>query len=378
MNSANAIFVIDPAPATTATAQIVALDAIPTKWDDAWIDLAFNAVEPNPFAEHWFLRPAIEQFLGGTQAKMIGVWQENELIGLLAVTTSQRYGRLPVSHVQNWLHYHCFYGAPLIRKGREALFWHTILNMLDDAPWAPNFLHLAGVDPHGAAFRSLCAARPTDIVHRSERAMLQTSMNPDSYLAENLRAKKQKEIRRLRARLEEMGTVGFAKLSTDDSVASWTSDFLAVEASGWKGREGSALGSCSSTTTFCTQVVAGAHAAGKLDMLKLTVDGKPVAMLINLRTPPGSFAFKIAFDEKFARYSPGVLIKIESMKMLSHPQIAWTDSCAAEDHPMINSLWAERREIVRVTVPLAGKRRRAVFRGARMLENVAARVRKLT
>ena len=110
-------------------------------------------------------------------------------------------------------------------------------------------------------------------------------------------------------------------------------------------------------------------------MLRLTLDAKPIAMLVNFITPPGAFAFKIAFDENCARFSPGVLIKIENLKMLDREDVDWTDSCAVEDHPMINSLWAERREIVRVTVPLAGARRKALFSAARGLETLAATLR---
>jgi hypothetical protein len=52
------------------------------------------------------------------------------------------------------------------------------------------------------------------------------------------------------------------------------------------------------------------------------------------------------------------------------------DSCAVEDHPMINSLWGERRGIVRVTVPLSGFRRRAEFRLCRALEDASAALRR--
>jgi hypothetical protein len=56
--------------------------------------------------------------------------------------------------------------------------------------------------------------------------------------------------------------------------------------------------------------------------------------------------------------------------------IDWMDSCAAENHPMINSLWAQRREIVRISVPLKGKRRRATFAACRTLERASAFVRR--
>ena len=44
---------------------------------------------------------------------------------------------------------------------------------------------------------------------------------------------------------------------------------------------------------------------------------------------------------------------------------------------MINSLWTERRSIVRVSVPLAGRGRRFVYAGARALETGSALLRRL-
>ncbi len=368
-----------PAPMTAsglaAIAEVVPLNDIPAHWDAPWRDLAKCASEPNPFAECWFLRPAVRHLHTKADDRMIGVWRDGLLLGLMPVTAAQRYGRMPVRHIENWVHYHCFFGSPLVRAGAEAAFWQAILNMLDHAGWAANFLHIVGIDPTSSVLAELQATRQADIVHRSERAMLCSDLAPTAYYEGHVRQKKRKEIRRLRSRLDELGTVEFADLASDGSVDSWIQDFLALEASGWKGREGSALNDDPATKLFFSEAVSGAHRAGKLEMLRLTLDTKPIAMLVNFLTPPGAYAFKIAFDEDYARFSPGVLIKIENLKTLDRQDIDWTDSCAVEDHPMINSLWAERREIVRVTVPLAGARRRAAFKVARGLETLAAHLR---
>jgi CelD/BcsL family acetyltransferase involved in cellulose biosynthesis len=358
-----------------AVAEIVPLHAIPLQWDAAWHDLAAHASEPNPFVENWFLRPAIHSL--GTQAgdRMIGVWRGKMLIGMIPLTTARRYGRMPIRHIENWVHYHCFFGVPLVRSGSETMFWGALLALLDRTDAAENFLHIVGLDPTGPVFAGLQQIRRADIVHQSARAMLCSELNPTAYYEAHVRQKKRKEIRRLRSRLDELGAVAFSDLASDGPVDTWIADFLALEASGWKGREGSALDGDPATKRFFEDAVSGAHRSGKLDMLRLTLDGKPIAMLVNFLTPPGAFAFKIAFDENCARFSPGVLIKIENLRMLDRTDIDWTDSCAVEDHPMINSLWAERREIVRVTVPLAGARRMAVFNAARSLETLAARVR---
>ena len=363
------------APAATAAAEVVALGNIPAHWDSAWIDLAANASEPNPFAECWFMRPAIRDLKPAPDNRMIGVWREGALIGMIPVMLADRYGRMPIRHVENWVHYHCFYGVPLVRRGTEAAFWSIVLDLLDCSDWAESFLHIVGIDPAGPVFAALQQTRRADVVHRSARAMLHSNLKPTAYYEANVRPKKRKEIRRLRSRLDELGTVAFSDLASDGPVDTWIAEFLALEASGWKGREGSALGDSPSTKRFFEEAIRGAHHLGALDMLRLTLDAKPIAMLVNFITPPGAFAFKIAFDEDYARFSPGVLIKIENLRMLDRDEIEWTDSCAVEDHPMINSLWAERRDIVRVTVPLAGARRKVVFNAARGLEMLAARVR---
>jgi CelD/BcsL family acetyltransferase involved in cellulose biosynthesis len=354
------------------TTEVVPMSAIPSVWDPAWDELAANAAEPNPFYERWFLKPAIARLQPDDGARMIAVWQGRVLIGLLPVTAHGKYGRAPIRHLENWAHYHCFYAAPLVRRGQESAFWDAALSLLDAADWAPGFLHLTGLDAEGPVLHALQATRRADIVHRSERAMLQSPLSPTAYYETHIRKKKRKEIGRLQSRLRDEGDVRFEMLDDAAALDEWIDHFLALEAAGWKGQAGSALGANADTATFFREAVRGAQAAARLEMRRVTLNGRPIAMLVNFLTPPGSFSFKIAFDEDFARFSPGVLIQIENLKILEHPGIAWMDSCAAEDHPMINSLWAERREIVRVTVPLAGAKRMATFHAARALETAAA------
>lgn len=362
-------------PSASARAETVPLGDIPCSWDNAWDDLAAHAAEPNPFNERWFLGAAVRHLPPNKGSRMVAVWQDGHLAGMMPLAIANRYGRLPVRHVQNWLHYHCFYGAPLIRRGAEAVFWATLLGSLDAADWAPGFLHIAGLDPDGAAFKTLAQTRRADIVHRSERAMLASDLNAQAYYETHVRKKKRKEIGRLRSRLGELGAIRAERMPAGGDIRQWIADFLALEASGWKGREGSALAAQPETRAFFEQCIAAADQAGKLELLRLTRDEEPIAMLVNFMTPPGSYSFKIAFDEAYARFSPGVLIQIENLGVLARDDIAWMDSCAVEDHPMINSLWAERREIIRVTVPLAGLGRRTRFHGARAIETAAAMAR---
>jgi hypothetical protein len=100
----------------------------------------------------------------------------------------------------------------------------------------------------------------------------------------------------------------------------------------------------------------------------LRVGEKTIAMLVNFLAYPGSFSFKIAYDEAYARYSPGILIEKANLQRLGDPCFGWMDSCAVEDHPMINSLWRSRREMVRIALPRKSARATILFRAVRLAE----------
>lgn len=345
--------------------------------DTSWDAVAARPSEANAFAERWFIEASARHLDVPADARMLVVRAEDQLIGMMPVIVAPKYGRMPVRHVENWLHYNCFLGAPLVRRSFEPYFWHRALAMLDADPQSPAFLHVVGLDGQGPLAAALLGARKgAAVVHRSTRALLQSDLSPTDYYETTVRKKKRKEIGRLQHRLAEMGVVGFSRLVDANDLESWIDTFLALEASGWKGRDGAALANERATEGFVRDAMRGAFAAGRLEIIRLDVDGRAIAMLVNFLTPPGSFSFKIAFDEEYARFSPGVLIQLENLKILESPMIDWMDSCAVEDHPMINSLWGERREIVRISVPLKGKRRRATFAVCRALETASALVRK--
>src|SRR3546814_7316636 len=67
---------------------------------------------------------------------------------------------------------------------------------------------------------------------------------------------------------------------------------------------------------------------GRLHFLRMDLDGRAIAMLVNFRHGEGAFSFKIAFDEALGRFSPGVLIEIANLQaVLGDPAIGWMDSC---------------------------------------------------
>jgi CelD/BcsL family acetyltransferase involved in cellulose biosynthesis len=345
-----------------------AIDALRAEWTA----LAETASEPNAFAEHWFVAASLRALAGDEEVRLLEVRRGERLIGLLPVAPHQGYARLPVRILQNWVHDQMFLGTPLVAAGEERAFWTAILETLDAAAWAPGLFHIRGLVENGPVHLGLIHARGGLTVHRRVRALLESELSPEAYYAQAVRQKKRKEIRRLQNRLAEQGPVEARILNDAGELEAWCATYLALEQAGWKGEAGSALASQPATEAFFRDVVAAAWAAGRLQFLRLDVGGQCIAMLVNFLTPPGSFSFKTVFNEAYARFSPGVLIQLENLKILDDPRIRWMDSCAVEDHPMIDSLWTERRNIVRVSVPLRGLKRRAIYALCTTLERVSA------
>ncbi|MBB6124186.1 GNAT family N-acetyltransferase [Sphingobium subterraneum] len=324
-------------------------------------ELAEQCAEPNPFYHPALLLPALDHLDLGHGARLLTAEQGGMLIAAMPVMSAPRHGRLPIANVVNWVHPHCFFGAPLLCSGREEEGWQALLTQLDAAPWAGQLLHLTAQDEDGpvlAALQRLCArtGRGIDRVGHYERALLASPLSAQDYWEAQMRPKKRKEIRRLINRLDEMGTVVHRRLADPAELPDWTEDFLRIEASGWKGANGSAIASHPATDAYFRAALAGAQQAGMLDMLRIDCDGHAIAMLVNFRHGRGGFSYKIAIDENFGRFSPGVLIEIDNLyRTQDDDALDWMDSCAAPDHPMIDGLWAQRRRIGQYRVALHGR-----------------------
>ena len=291
-----------------------------------WDALAQWAAEPNPFHESWYLLAALRAFDPRGEVQLLCLEAGGQLAGVLPVRRAARYYGHPVPHLTNWLHGNAFVGAPLVAQGFERAFWRELLAWCDGQPGAALFLHLSQFPTQGPLHDALTQVlaeqdRRGATVKREERAMLGSGLAPEAYLEESLSGKKRKELRRQHAFLGE-----------------------------------------AATATLFREALKGAAARGRLERLAIRLDGRPLAMLATFLCPPGAFSFKTAFDESFARFSPGVLLQRENLHLLARTDIEWTDSCAAMDHPMIDHFWRERRVVARHNIAIGGKARRLLFR----------------
>lgn len=331
---------------------------------ESWDALARAAAEPNPFFESWYLLPSLATIDPQGKVSIIVVEQAGTLIGLMPLRQARRYYRHPFPHLRNWVHPNMFLGAPLVREGHESAFWGAFLAQADSEPGTALFAHLvelAGEGPLFDALAAVCATqdRPAGIVHSYHRALLQSGLGAEAYYEQSLRKKRRKELERLARRLGELGNLKLETAQDDREIEGWIEEFLALESAGWKGEAGSALRSASATAKLAREAMAGAARRKLLHRVTLRLDGRMIGALTSFMTAPGGFGYKTAYDETYARFSPGLILQRAFLAILGNDEIQWCDSCAAPDHPMIDHFWRERRPILRVNVGIGGALRRS-------------------
>ncbi len=329
----------------------------------AWDDLAAHAIEPNVFYESWHLLPALRVF-GEENFYFVLVFakqhdQTSLLCGFFPLQMRRRYKGVPLRVLALWNHDYCSLCTPLIRAGFETEILNAFLDWFNDNSGAA-LLEMEEVSADGLfqrfwidALHERGALGFTDALYT--RAFLKPS--PDSaedYLHKALSRKRRKEWKRLENRLGELGCLNY-EIIEESAVSQGIEEFLQLESAGWKGRAGTAFSNQESHRAFFREIAHEAARRGRLMLLALKVNGRPIAMKFNLLAGDGSFACKIAFDEEFSRFSPGVLLELDNIRRLQqNSNLHWMDSCAIPDHFMINRLWTERR-LIQNSVLSAGK-----------------------
>ncbi len=333
-----------------------------------WEDLAANALEANIFYEHWFLIPAAKAFGSGRDLTFVFIFSTNPdqptgppiLCGMFPLERQSKCAGLPVSTLSLWKHNQCFLCTPLLRKSlaRQALaaFFKYLASETANCS-VVDLTFVSGDGPFSHVLGELLYQRalPSFVFESYPRATMTPAADAETYVQATISGKHRKELRRKEKRLSEQGVLEYRTLPADGDVESWIKNFLDLEASGWKGEEGSALIAKDSERQFFQSVAREAFRRGRLLMLALTLNDQPVAQKCNFLAADGAFAFKIAYDESRSEFSPGVLLEIENIRLIhSLPGVRWMDSCAEARHFMINRLWTERRTIQSIIVPTKG------------------------
>lgn len=132
--------------------------------------------------------------------------------------------------------------------------------------------------------------------------------------SERLSAHRRKNLRRLRRRLSELGEVRLEVSDGSAQLQDLMEEGFALEASGWKGAAGGAVLSRPAAHRFYMDLTAWASSVGALRLFQLRVDGRSIAFALNIERGGVVSGLKLAYDECYQSYSPGVLLNQSALE----------------------------------------------------------------
>jgi CelD/BcsL family acetyltransferase involved in cellulose biosynthesis len=302
----------------------------------AWQALGDRSFAPAGSSLPGWLLPALKAFEAKFPAELLTVWKQDRLCGVFAL-------RAGGSVARSWSSPLTFLGTPLIDEEEAPAVLEAFLEAQKGRPI------LLGAVPSSGPFWDMLlhavtrAGGSMRILESWERAGLAPKGSFEEWFAGNFERKRRKEYRRLRARLAEEGTLESSSWTPGQPVDPWINQLMALEAQGWKGRRGTALADDDAMATAFREALLLLAAEGSLRLWKIAFDGKPIAMMSGLVKMPQAWLGKIAYDEAFARYSPGVQLILDATEaLIDKERVALVDSCAIPNHPMINNIWRDR------------------------------------
>jgi CelD/BcsL family acetyltransferase involved in cellulose biosynthesis len=286
----------------------------------AWSELVLRAGEANAFLQPGWALAVDTHATGRGGARALLAWDSaarRRLIGLLPVISAWNALMLPLPVLVGWQPYAAL-TTPLL--DRDAMVEAARGLLAAAAQDGAHALFLPSLPIEGAAARALRQAvvsghaEPRTINHHL-RALLDASGEPEAMLRTALGAKKLKELRRQRNRLADDGEVTLRIARAPAELAAALDIFLALEMAGWKGARGTALATDPGDTAFIRQAVATLSEGNHIEIVTLLRGDTPIAAGLVLRHQRRAYFFKMAYDERVARLSPGVQLTIDTGRL---------------------------------------------------------------
>ena len=330
-------------------------------------DLTRDLCEPNVFYEPWMLESAMRHLGDGKTFEFVCIHCADggqRLCGFFPLVRMPLLERLPLQVYSLWQHPHCFRCTPLIRHGFADRCWAALFDWLKDVPLHRRLLRIERLPANGENARALqqCLAQDgslTGHLQSHDSAFLRIGDDGEEALRQAMSGKTRSKLRRQQRRLAESGELTITDVDSESDLDALIDVFLELEAKGWKGTCGTAMAKAPGEQAFFREVMKEAFARKRLSFLSMRLNGRMIAGQSTLLAPPGSFGFKIAYDEGFSKYSPGSLLEIEKVCRLHEedplrPKTLWADSCSAAGDGPAYRCWPDRLSVLKYWIAAGG------------------------
>lgn len=333
----------------TGTVRMRRLRDLDAETVDRWQELAGRAAEPNPFAEPGVVLAAAGHLPGGDRAMLLSVEQDHEMTFALSVAREPATRHRPVPVLGVWQGGYPPLATPLVDPAYGVAAWRAVRTAISRRARAA-WLMIGPMTADGPVWAALEAAVPVRTLEPLPR--------PVAYREGGARvrpsAKTQRSLEARRRKLEGMAGAPAVTFRVDpgermpDGLAE---EFLALEASGWKGRDGIALAGRPETAAYFRALAARPG----LQIIGIRCGDRLVAATVNLVSRDAVFFYRIAYDEEFHTASPGRILMADTMNAFADdPSLTYADSCADPSGTLSNQMLHDRRTVATAVVPADG------------------------
>ncbi|MCP4748549.1 MAG: GNAT family N-acetyltransferase [Desulfobacteraceae bacterium] len=130
-------------------------------------------------------------------------------------------------------------------------------------------------------------------------------IEPFDTMFEKISKKRKKGIRNLQNKLSRMGKVTFHTDSSHKELMRGYPHFLKIEASGWKGQQGTAIRMDKRLIKFYRCLIESFSKRACCEINSLWLDKKPIAVEFVLLAEDSCYTVKTGYDEQYRQISPG-------------------------------------------------------------------------
>lgn len=329
-------------------ARLLKFDDLDDTVSGQWRELESLAIEPNLYCAPDFAIPAV-RWLTPDRPPFVMVVDSVQpghrptLLGLALITACRGSTFLPVPHLRLYRTSHTFTAGLLLERGAADLVLAEMVRFLRAHATRWHALELVNIPSERTLFGLLrhgFGAHRLDWheVYRFERPIIDLRASPDPL--REARKSVLKDARRRERRLAELGVLEKRLRQGGEATPDSIENHLRLESTGWKARENTAMGSSGGGIGFFRDMASRFCRHGRALFSEVALDGNIIASSSNFQSGRELFAFKIGWDPRYARWSPGTLSELCLMQHLASmaPHVDWVDS-GTEADSYLAQLW---------------------------------------
>ena len=276
-----------------------------------WNRMALEAPQQLPMLSFSWVSAYFEtRVKAGERWLCVMAFDEDRLIGLLPLVErkSRKFG-IPIIELSAPFDWHTVAVDFLCARGTESLCMELILNKLS--------LELHGW--HLIKLNRIPESSPTifNLNSNENWIILREYDGPGSYLPiegeyeaykKGLSSNTRSNMKQAQNRLSKLPDVEYSFINNSINPSAILEEIGSIEASGWKGKSGSAFSLSESLHDFYKKLAGNLAKEGWLEWDLLRSEGDLIAGSLTIKFNRSQIGLKIAYDEEFKRCSPGHLL----------------------------------------------------------------------